>query len=136
MCCPPYPLFSFPPIHLLTQSPSHLEQFRCLCTVARSSASRLVERFFNVSFNESRSRASRYSPANLYTDPKTALAGWVVMGLLVLGSYQPNTAAKLYGHGPVVVVLPYPELLPLLRPASPVARMLRARGLWRNAKKQ
>lgn len=32
------------------------------------------------------------------------------------------------------VVVPYAELLPLLRPVSPVARMLRERGLWPPAK--
>ena len=31
---------------------------------------------------------------------------------------------------PVAVVVPWRELLPLLRPDSPVARMLRERGLW------
>ena len=32
------------------------------------------------------------------------------------------------------VPVPYPDLLPLLRPDSPVARMLRERGLWRAGK--
>jgi len=36
---------------------------------------------------------------------------------------------------PVTVEVPYAELLPLLRPDSPVARMLRERGLWRAGKK-
>ncbi|WP_262709795.1 hypothetical protein [Hymenobacter sp. UV11] len=39
-------------------------------------------------------------------------------------------------YPPVTLVVPYAELLPLLRPASPVARMLRERGLWRAGKKQ
>jgi hypothetical protein len=37
--------------------------------------------------------------------------------------------------GYVSLELPYAELLPLLRPGSPVARMLRERGLWRGAPK-
>ena len=37
---------------------------------------------------------------------------------------------------PVTVELPWVELQPLLRPNSPVARMLRARGLWREGKKK
>lgn len=37
---------------------------------------------------------------------------------------------------PVTVKVSYAELLPLLRPDSPVARMLRERGLWRAGKKQ
>ncbi len=37
---------------------------------------------------------------------------------------------------PVTVKVSYAELLPLLRPDSPVARMLRERGLWRTSKKQ
>lgn len=41
-----------------------------------------------------------------------------------------------YVYGPPSVVILYAELLPLLRPDSPVARMLRERGLWRNSKKQ
>jgi len=36
-----------------------------------------------------------------------------------------------YVVGPASVIIPYAELLPLLRPTSPVARMLRERGLWR-----
>lgn len=39
-------------------------------------------------------------------------------------------------YPPVILIVPWAELLPLLRPDSPVARMLRERGLWRNAKKQ
>ncbi|MVN75566.1 hypothetical protein GO988_04430 [Hymenobacter sp. HMF4947] len=35
-----------------------------------------------------------------------------------------------YVHPPVTLVVPWRELLPLLRPDSPVARMLRERGLW------
>ena len=35
---------------------------------------------------------------------------------------------------PVTVKVSYPELLPLLRPDSPVARMLRERGLWREGR--
>ena len=34
------------------------------------------------------------------------------------------------------VVVPYRELLPLLRPDSPVARMLRERGIWREDRKK
>lgn len=45
-----------------------------------------------------------------------------------------------FGVPPVIqgveITIPYPELVPLLRPHSPVARMLRGRGLWRTAKKQ
>ncbi|MGI4763114.1 MAG: hypothetical protein ACRYF0_20540 [Janthinobacterium lividum] len=37
--------------------------------------------------------------------------------------------------GSAEVTITYSELLPLLRPDSPVARMLRARGLWREDKK-
>jgi len=38
--------------------------------------------------------------------------------------------------GYVSLEIPYAELLPLLRPDSPVARMLRERGLWRAQPKQ
>jgi len=44
-----------------------------------------------------------------------------------------NIGASL---GFVSLEVPYAELLPLLRPDSPVARMLRERGLWRTSKKQ
>ena len=37
---------------------------------------------------------------------------------------------------PVTLPVPYPEQLLLLRPDSPVARMLRERGLWRAGKKK
>ena len=33
--------------------------------------------------------------------------------------------------GYVTLEVPYAEVVPLLRPNSPVARMLRERGLWR-----
>lgn len=36
---------------------------------------------------------------------------------------------------PNPVVIPYAEVVPLLRPGTPVARMLRERGLWRESKK-
>ena len=39
-------------------------------------------------------------------------------------------------HPPVTLLVPWAELQPLLRPDSPVARMLRARGLWREGKKK
>lgn len=39
-------------------------------------------------------------------------------------------------YPPVTLLVPWVDLLPLLRPDSPVARMLRERGLWRNGKKQ
>jgi hypothetical protein len=39
-------------------------------------------------------------------------------------------------YPPVTLVVPWAELQPLLRPDSPVARMLRARGLWRAGKKK
>lgn len=35
-----------------------------------------------------------------------------------------------YAYGMPSVTIPYAELIPLLRPDSPVARMLRQRGLW------
>ena len=35
-----------------------------------------------------------------------------------------------YIYGPIDITIPYAELIPLLRPDSPVARMLRQRGLW------
>lgn len=41
-----------------------------------------------------------------------------------------------YVYPPVTLVVPWAELLPLLRPTSPVARMLRARGLWRGTTKE
>jgi hypothetical protein len=40
-----------------------------------------------------------------------------------------------YAYGMPLVTIPWAELLPLLRPASPVARMLRVRGLWRAGQK-
>ncbi|MFD1875455.1 hypothetical protein [Hymenobacter bucti] len=59
--------------------------------------------------------------------------GFTSQGLVLL--YEPGEVS--YGPaGPVEVYLSYPELLPLLRPASPVARMLRERGLWRDGQKQ
>jgi hypothetical protein len=44
----------------------------------------------------------------------------------------------LIGGSPIVFPVPVPwaELQPLLRPDSPVARMLRARGLWREKAKK
>ena len=39
-------------------------------------------------------------------------------------------------HPPVTLLVSWAELLPLLRPDSPVARMLRARGIWREGKKK
>lgn len=39
-------------------------------------------------------------------------------------------------HPPVTMLVPWAELLPLLRLDSPVARMLRARGIWREGKKK
>jgi hypothetical protein len=39
-------------------------------------------------------------------------------------------------YPPVTLLVPWAELLPLLRPDSPVARMLRERGLWREGKKK
>lgn len=41
-----------------------------------------------------------------------------------------------YAYGQPRVTIPWVDLLPLLRPTSPVARMLRERGLWRNTKKE
>lgn len=41
---------------------------------------------------------------------------------------EANISASL---GYITLEVPYRELLPLLRPTSPVARMLRERGLWR-----
>jgi len=38
--------------------------------------------------------------------------------------------------GGTEILIPYAEVAPLLRPNSPVARMLRARGLWREGKKK
>ncbi|MDO7887195.1 hypothetical protein [Hymenobacter cheonanensis] len=38
--------------------------------------------------------------------------------------------------GGVEIFMPYAEIVPLLRPDSPVARMLRERGLWRGQPKQ
>jgi hypothetical protein len=39
-----------------------------------------------------------------------------------------------YVHPPVTLLVPWRELLPLLSPDSPVARMLRERGLWKQQK--
>lgn len=39
-------------------------------------------------------------------------------------------------YPPVTLLVPWAELQPLLRPDSPVARMLRARGLWRAGNKK
>jgi len=39
-------------------------------------------------------------------------------------------------HPPVTMLVPWAELQPLLRPDSPVAHMLRARGIWREGKKK
>ena len=45
-------------------------------------------------------------------------------------SYEPGEV--VHGNrGPVEVTITYPELLPLLRPGTPLARMLRERGIWR-----
>jgi hypothetical protein len=53
----------------------------------------------------------------------------------ILLSYNPGELG--YGACDISdLYIPYTELLPLLRPDSPVARMLRARGLWRDGKKQ
>ncbi|WP_281271075.1 hypothetical protein [Hymenobacter nivis] len=35
-----------------------------------------------------------------------------------------------YIYGPIDTTIPYAELIPLLQPDSPVARMLRQCGLW------
>lgn len=49
-------------------------------------------------------------------------------GLLLF--YDPGEVA--HGNsGPVEVTIAYPELLPLLRPGTPLARMLHERGIWR-----
>lgn len=53
--------------------------------------------------------------------------GMVQEGLLFQYSTYEIVA---YVYGPVKATIPYAELLPLLRPDSPVARMLRQRGLW------
>jgi len=66
-------------------------------------------------------------------------AGWVVIGLLCLGGCQsytspktePKTAKKQVMAAPAP---PATTVVPLLRPDSPVAHMLRERGLWRPAK--
>ena len=53
----------------------------------------------------------------------------------ILLSYNPGELG--YGACDISdLSIPYTELLSLLRPGSPVARMLRARGLWRIGKKQ
>jgi len=54
--------------------------------------------------------------------PQTAVA-FTSQGLWV--SYSPYET-----NGPADVYISYTELLPLLRPGTPVARMLRQRGLW------
>jgi hypothetical protein len=45
-------------------------------------------------------------------------------------SYEPGEVAH-GNRGPVEVTIAYPELLPLLRPGTPLARMLHERGIWR-----
>jgi hypothetical protein len=54
---------------------------------------------------------------------------------LEFGYYIDNVSAFV-GGGPLLfsVLVPYTDLLPLLRPNSPVARMLRERGLWKQQK--
>jgi hypothetical protein len=54
--------------------------------------------------------------------PQTAPA-FTSQGLWV--SYSPHET-----NGPADVYISYTELLPLLRPGTPVVRMLRQRGLW------
>lgn len=47
--------------------------------------------------------------------------------------YNIDELSRLTDGGTIIlsVPVPYAELQPLLRPASPVARMLRERELWR-----
>jgi hypothetical protein len=59
------------------------------------------------------------------------------MGLAADGLTFQYTDYELgaYAYGMPLVTISWAEMLPLLRPASPVARMLRARGLWRVGQK-
>ena len=63
------------------------------------------------------------------------VAGHVGLELnhLLLTFEESDLVTKVVGG--VEIYIPYAEVVPLLRPDSPVARMLRARGLWRAGKK-
>jgi hypothetical protein len=59
------------------------------------------------------------------------------VGLAAEGMVFEYTDSELgaYAYGMPAVTIAWVELMPLLRPSTPVAQMLRARGLWRAAKK-
>ncbi len=58
------------------------------------------------------------------------------LGMVEAGLVFQYTTYELvaYVYGMPAVTVPYAELLPLLRPNSPVAHMLRERGLWKQQK--
>jgi hypothetical protein len=67
---------------------------------------------------------------SLATD-QLALAGHVGLELnnLLLTFEEDDLPNRVVGG--IEIFIPYAEVLPLLRPTSPVARMLRERGIWR-----
>lgn len=70
--------------------------------------------------------------------PDSASAPLSQLGLSIGDAGLQFTYSNYYDSltPPVTVAVSYAELRPLLRPDSPVARMLRERGLWREGKKK
>ncbi|MBF9220798.1 hypothetical protein [Hymenobacter ruricola] len=73
---------------------------------------------------------------DLPTPDDVSFSGLVLTGAGLEGSYLPEDIVSVLGPEtkvysiPCPVLIPYCELRPLVRPGTPLARMLAARGLW------